>query len=176
MEKGLSGILVAIIVVIGGVVGVSMLPDEVTVDTTQMDLLKAQIVNLEEQIADAEDQAVLDEYLALIEELQAQIDELEEEPEFPYMITKRYETELNQSFSAWGPCGCAEHHIKDKALQRAEDFTENLEAQNDNVDFISIKYMGLNREFLGNDSVCYVTYTYDVDWLEYEYEDIWIYR
>jgi plasmid stabilization system protein ParE len=180
MEKGITAIIAVLVLVVGGVVGVNMLPAD-NVDTSDLDL---QIAELKDQIAQLKADDVADElkaeYEQMIADLQTQIDNLEDElddvQEFPYMITKRYETELNESFSAWGPCGCAEHHIKDKALQRADDFAENLEAQNDNVEFISVKYMGLNREFLGNDSICYVTYNYDVEWTEFEYEDIWIYR
>jgi uncharacterized protein YoxC len=180
MKKGIA--IFTLIVLVVGVGGLSM--GCIDNDDATIQDFKDQIAGLEAQINEAKDQAEMDaltaKYESMMAQLQTQIDNLEDEiddvQEFPYMITKRYETELNESFSAWGPCGCAAHHLKDKALQRAEDFAENLEALNDNVDFITIKYMGLEREFLGNNSNCYVTFYYDVEWVEYEYEDIWIYR
>jgi outer membrane murein-binding lipoprotein Lpp len=59
--------------------------------------------------------------------------------------------------------------IKDKALERAEDFADNLSLVEDITD-ITVKYDGREREWMGNNSYCHITYYYNVSWIENEYE------
>jgi predicted ThiF/HesA family dinucleotide-utilizing enzyme len=108
--------------------------------------------------------------MAQIEELREQIEELEDN-NIPttYIIVRHTETEFNESFSAWGVCGRTEHHTKAKALERAEDFADDLSLDEDITD-ITVKYDGREREYVDED-YCYMTYYYIVEWVENEYEE-----
>lgn len=168
-NKGIAGIGIAIVlVVIAGGLGMGCIGE----DTTEMDKLTEQISALGDKIAQAKEQATEQKYMDMIAELRAEIVELQAADELPtsYIIVKHTTTELNESISAWGECGRTAWHVKDKALERAEDFADDLSLE-ENITDIVVKYDGREREWLNNGTDCYISYFYLVTWVENEYNE-----
>lgn len=165
------------LVVVGGISMGCIDEDQVT---EEMKALETKIALLEAKIQATEDEAAEQVYLDMIDELKDEIAELLAADELPttYVIVKHTTTDFNESFSAWGQCGRGENHIKVKALERAEDFADDLSLDEDNTD-IRVKYIGRDREYptINNSAAsnllttCYVTYNYEVRWTENEYEE-----
>lgn len=166
--NGIVGLIAVIVIVAGGVMVLG------NSDNGDMTALQAEIKALQTQLdnAEAADNAALiaslqAEIVALTEDV-ADLEAEDEEPQMHIVYIKTTE-EFNQSFSAWGVCGRGEHHIKDRALERAEDFVDTLTIDNgEDVEItdITIKYAGREREWINNDTYCHITYRYDVDWVE----------
>jgi hypothetical protein len=167
-NKGIGIGVARVLVVIAGGLGMGCIGE----DTTEMDKLTEQISALEDKIAQAEDKATEQAFMDMIAELKAEIAELKAVDELPtsYIIVKHTTTELNESFSAWGECGRTAWHVKAKALERAEDFADDLSLQEDVTDIL-VKYDGREREWLNNGTDCYISYFYLVTWVENEYTE-----
>lgn len=169
-NKKVGFVGVAIVFVIVAALSMGCIDEEgINTDITD---LQDEIKALNAQIQATEDKATEQAYLDMIDELKERISELEEVEELPqsYIIVKHTTTELNESFSAWGECGRTAWHVKAKALERAEDFADDLSLEEDVTDIV-VKYDGREREWLNNGTDCYISYFYLVTWVENEYEE-----